>query len=76
MHITDSHDQQIKVTDLPEAIRQAALFKQYRHKDAKSGKRDDELQFYWKDLHIKLLKLQSESDHIYSKNEPNVTFKQ
>jgi hypothetical protein len=60
MHIVDKYDQHIFVTDLTAAITQAALFKEYRHKDAKSGKRDDELKIYWTDLHTKLLKLRCE----------------
>jgi hypothetical protein len=60
MHITDSYDEHIVVTDLTAAIKQAALFKQYGHKDAESCKRDDELKIYWTDLHAKLLKLRCE----------------
>jgi hypothetical protein len=62
MQITDINDQQITVTDLPAAIKQAALFKQYRHKDVEFSKRDNELEIYWTDTYTKLLKLQSEPD--------------
>jgi hypothetical protein len=58
MHITDNHEQQLTVTDLTAAIKQAALFKEYRHREAESGKRDEELKIYWTNLHTKFLKLQ------------------
>ncbi len=50
------------VTDLPTAIQQAALFKQYRHKDTGRGKRDEELKMYWSHMHSELLKLCDRSD--------------
>lgn len=64
MHITDNNGQMIKVTDLSAAIKQTALFKDYRHKDAESCKQDDELKIYWTDLYTKLLKLRSELDSV------------
>lgn len=62
MQITDIKGQSITVTDLPAAIKQAALFKQYRHKDKGRGKRDDELKIYWSDMHSKLFKLRLTAD--------------
>jgi len=75
MHITDRHDQHIIVTDLTGAINQAALFKEYRHKDAESGKRDDQLKIYWTDLHTKLLELQAELDYKSTDEEIKTIFK-
>lgn len=63
MHITDNHDQQLTVTDLTAAFKQAGLFKQYRHKEAESGKQDDALKIYWTNLHTKLLMLKTELDY-------------
>ncbi|GLU56242.1 hypothetical protein [Dyadobacter frigoris] len=71
MRIIDNKGQMIAVTDLPAAIIQAALFKDYRHTDAEFGKQDDELKIYWADLHTKLLKLRSDVDSTAQKNEPD-----
>ena len=62
MHITDINGQSIMVTDLATAIKQASLFKQYRHKDPGSGKRDHELKIYWSHMHSELLELRTMAD--------------
>lgn len=62
MQIIDNKGEKITVTDLATAIKQAALFKQYRHKDKGRGKRDAELKIYWSEMHSKLLKLRLTAD--------------
>lgn len=58
MHIIDIDGKLITVTDLPEAIRQAAAFKEFRHEDPAFAETDKRLQAYWHDIHAKLLELQ------------------
>ncbi|WP_159471186.1 hypothetical protein [Dyadobacter sp. 3J3] len=56
MQITDIKGEKITVTVLTTAIKQAALFKLFRHKEPGRGKRDDELKIYWSHIHSELLK--------------------
>lgn len=60
MEIIDLNNKPIVVTDLKGAIQQAKMFAQYRHNDTSYSKSDDELNAYWKDMHEKLLALQSQ----------------
>ena len=62
MQITDNKGQKITVINLPSAIKQAALFMQYCHKDPGRSRRDDELKIYWSHMHSKLLELRSMAD--------------
>ena len=64
MTITDLDGKTITVTDLPEAIKQAAMFKGFRHKDRSFKKMDDRLQAYWTDVHKKLLQLYNQKPSI------------
>ncbi len=64
MQITDSLGEVITVTDLKASIEQVEEFMTYRHVDADtqpSLKRLDQRRYnYWKDIHEKLLQLQTE----------------
>lgn len=60
MKITDLNRQQIEITDLPAAFKQAAYFKDCHHvpPDPRADKRQ---QAYWTDIYNKLAALQSEA---------------
>ncbi len=57
MTIIDYYGNPITVTDLGEAIEQAAYFKDAHH--VPSVESDKERQAYWTDMYTKLLKLQT-----------------
>lgn len=57
MKIRDKKGNLITVTDLQEAIEQAAYFKDAHHVPPVPS--DKERQAYWTDMHTKLLKLQT-----------------
>jgi hypothetical protein len=65
MQITDSLGGVITITDLKASIALVAGFMTYRHEDTNtypSLKRFDERRYnYWKDIHEKLLQLQTEA---------------
>lgn len=61
MLVTDLYGKSMQITNLPEAIRQAALYKEFRHVDTRFRNLDRELSAYWKDMHQKLLRLQTTS---------------
>jgi signal transduction histidine kinase len=58
MHIYDLDGKRVTITDLPEAIRQAGEFKEFRHEDPSFSEMDKKLQAYWSDIHTKLVALQ------------------
>lgn len=59
MKITDLNGQEIKVTDLIAAIRQAETFKDYHHEPPRP-EMDKSRQAYWTDIYNKLLNLQTQ----------------
>lgn len=67
MNITDLNGNNIEVTDLREAIKQAAFFKGFCTEPPKPIA-DERVQAYWKDIHKKLLALQ---DRQAKDNPPN-----
>ncbi len=60
MYITDLNGCLIEVTDLDEAIRITADYKEYRHKDKSFAEFDKRQKAYWTDMHKKLLKKKNE----------------
>ena len=62
MKVTDLNGCQIKVTNLDEAIRITAEYKQYEHINDGFSELDKRLNRYWTDMHEKLLKLKSKQD--------------
>lgn len=54
MHITDLHGCQIEVTDLDDAIRITADYKEYRHTDSSFSEFDKRQKAYWADMYEKL----------------------
>lgn len=61
MKITDLNGLEITVTDLGKAIKQADLFKDFRH--FPQVPYDTVRQQYWTDVYNKLLELKSKLDH-------------
>jgi hypothetical protein len=59
MYIIDIHGKQIEVTDLAEAIKQAAMFAGMRHENKAFKKMDEDLKIYWRDIFMKLQNLKS-----------------
>ncbi|MFX1707183.1 hypothetical protein PV783_24660 [Chitinophaga sp. CC14] len=59
MQITDIHNNIIEISDLDQAIHQAALYKEYRHDDPAFSDSDHQRQEYWTDLYRKLLDLKN-----------------
>jgi hypothetical protein len=59
MHIVDMEGQVIHVTDLDAAIRQADIFRQYRHTDEKYHKLDNTLAAYWNHIYEQLVQLKN-----------------
>ena len=54
MKIIDLNGFQIEVTDLDEAIRITADYKEYRHKDKSFSEFDKRQKAYWVDMYEKL----------------------
>lgn len=54
MYITDLNGCQIEVTDLEDAIRITAEYKEYRHKDKSYSEFDKRKKAYWTDMYEKL----------------------
>ncbi|HSH66414.1 MAG TPA: hypothetical protein VLB84_11615 [Bacteroidia bacterium] len=54
MKIKDLNGYQIEVTDLDEAIRITAEYKEYKHKDKKFSEFDKRQKAYWTDMYEKL----------------------
>lgn len=57
MHINDINGKRIEVTNLSEAIKQAAMFAHMQHADKCFKKMDKDLKIYWKDVLNKLNEL-------------------
>ncbi len=62
MKITDLNGCQIKVTNLDEAIRITAEYKEYEHINDGFSDLDKRLNSYWTDMHEKLVKLKSKQN--------------
>ncbi len=54
MKVTDLNGFQIEVTDLDEAIRITADYKEYHHKDKRFSEFDKRQKAYWRDMYEKL----------------------
>ena len=61
MKITDLHGCKIEVTDLDEAIRITAEYKEYRHKDKSFSDFDKRQKAYWVDMYEKLTTIKKET---------------
>jgi hypothetical protein len=57
MKVTDLNGCQIEVTDLDEAIRITADYKEYRHEDKSYSELDKRQKAYWTDMYKKLTAL-------------------
>ena len=62
MKITDINGCQIKVTNLDEAIRVTAEYKEYEHINDGFSDLDKRLNNYWTDMYEKLIKLKSKQN--------------
>jgi hypothetical protein len=62
MKVTDLNGCQIKVTNLDEAIRITAEYKQYEHINDGFSDSDKRLNNYWTDMYEKLIKLKSKQN--------------
>lgn len=62
MKVTDLNGCQIKVTNLDEAIRITAEYKEYEHLNDGFSDLDKRLNRYWTDMYEKLLKLKSKQN--------------
>lgn len=62
MKITDINGCQIKVTNLDEAIRVTAEYKEYEHINDGFSDLDKRLNNYWTDMYEKLMKLKSKQN--------------
>lgn len=62
MKITDLNGCQIKVTNLDEAIRVTAEYKEYEHINDGFSDLDKRLNNYWTDMYEKLIKLKSKQN--------------
>ncbi len=60
MYIIDITGKRIEVSNLPDAIKQAAMFSEMQHEDDAFKKMDEDLKIYWNDILIKLQHLQKE----------------
>lgn len=71
MKVTDLYGNPIEITSLKGAVTQTALFKGLGHVNPtpQQMQSDKQRQRYWRDMHIKLLELQSELDNSKLKNE-------
>ena len=65
MKVTDLNGCQIKVTNLDEAIRITAEYKEYEHLNDGFSDLDKRLNRYWTDMYEKLLKLKSKNSFQY-----------
>lgn len=54
MKVTDLNGCKIEVTDLDEAIRKTAKYKEYRHEDKSFSDFDNRQNAYWADFYEKL----------------------
>jgi len=54
MKVTDLNGYQIEVTDLDEAIKITADYKEYRHKNKSFSEFDKRQKAYWTDMYEKL----------------------
>ncbi|CAL1519176.1 hypothetical protein [Chitinophaga sp. MM2321] len=59
MQIIDLYNHAITVTDLADALKQAAAYKNYRYTDAAYAIHNAERKRYWTDLYQKLLELKN-----------------
>jgi len=59
MYIIDSHGKKIEVTDLAEAIKQAAMFADMHHENKAFKKMDEDLKIYRRDMLMKLQNLKN-----------------
>ena len=62
MKVTDLNGCEIKVTNLDEAIRITAEYKQYEHINDGFSELDKRLNNYWTDMYEKLIKLKSKQN--------------
>ncbi|MBB6370080.1 hypothetical protein [Chryseobacterium shigense] len=62
MKVTDLNGCEIKVTNLDEAIRITAEYKQYEHINDGFSDLDKRLNNYWTDMYEKLIKLKSKQN--------------
>jgi len=60
MEIIDLDSNKITVTDLDEALKQAQMFKNFRHADKAYKALDKKLKRYWRDIYIKLSALKKQ----------------
>lgn len=63
MQVTDLNGYAIEVTDLDEAIRKAAEYKGYRHKDVSFLTFDKRQKAYWTDMYKKLTAVKNKIIH-------------
>lgn len=61
MKVTDLNGCQIEVTDLDEAIKITAEYKEYEHVNESFLEFDNKQKTYWTDMHGKLLKLKNKT---------------
>lgn len=64
MKIIDLNGFQIEVTDLDEAIRITAEYKEYRHEDKSFSEFDKRQKAYWTDMYEKLTTIKKQSSTI------------
>lgn len=64
MQITDLNGFQIEVTDLDEAIRITADYKEYHHEDKSFSEFDKKQKVYWADMYEKLTTIKKQSSTI------------
>ena len=62
MKVTDLNGCEIKVTNLDEAIRITAEYKEYEHINDGFSELDKRLNNYWTDMYEKLIKLKSKQN--------------
>ena len=64
MNVTDLNGFQIEVTDLDEAIRITAEYKEYHHEDKSFSEFDKRQKVYWIDMYKKLTVIKKQSSTI------------
>ena len=64
MNVTDLNGFQIEVSDLDEAIRITAEYKEYRHKDKSFSEFEKRQKAYWTDMYEKLTVIKKQSSTI------------
>jgi hypothetical protein len=62
MNVTDLNGFQIEVSDLDEAIRITAEYKEYRHEDKSFSEFDKRQKVYWTDMYEKLTTIKKRLD--------------